>query len=85
MLPVDYLCALRSLLDEIEEETGFEARYGLPLNGLAISEQYAVTTPSATDGESWPRRPASDNTMGSYEPGDCGVEATRHQSSEIAE
>jgi hypothetical protein len=85
MLPVDYLCALRSLLDEIEEEAEFESRYGLPLNGLAISEQYAVTTPSVTDGEHWPRRPVSDNTMGSDEPGDCRVEAVRPQSSEIAE
>ena len=85
MLPVDYLCALRSLLDEIEEEAEFEARYGRPLNCLSISEEYAVTTPSATEGEHWPRRPASDNTMGSDEPGVCRVEAVRPQSSEIAE
>ena len=85
MLPVDCLCALRSLLDEIEEEAEFEDRYGRPLNSLSISEQYAVAAPSATDGESWPKRPASDNTMGSDEPGDCRVEAVRPQSSEIAE
>jgi len=85
MLPVDYLCALRSLLDEIEEETEFEARYGLPLNRLSISEQYDVTHAGGNAGEHWPKRPASDNTLGSDEPGYCGVEATRHQSSEIAE
>jgi len=85
MLPVDYICALRSLLDEIEEEAEFESRYGRPLNCLSISEQYAVAAPSTTAGEHWPKRPTSDNTMGSDEPGDCGVEATRHQNSEIAE
>jgi hypothetical protein len=85
MLPVDCLCTLRSLLDEIEEEAEFESRYGRPLNSLSISEQYAVAAPSATDGEHWPKRPASDNTLDSDEPGYCGVEATRHQSSEIAE
>ena len=85
MLPVDYLRALRTLLDEIEEEAEFESRYGLPPNRLSISEQYAVAAPGGTDGEHWPKRPASDNPLGSVEPGYCGVEATRHQSSEIAE
>jgi hypothetical protein len=84
MLPVDYLRALRTLLDEIEEEAEFEARYGLHPNGLSISKQHAVTYPGGTAGEHWPKRPASDNTLGSDEPGDCGVEATRPKSSDVA-
>ena len=80
MLPSDYLRALRTLLDEIQEEAEFEARYGMPPKGLSIDRQYG----GATAGEHWPKRPTSDSTLGSDRPGDNDVEAARQQSSGVA-
>ncbi len=81
-LPDDHLRALRKLLDEIEEESEFEARYGMTLNGRGISEQHGVSSGGAT-GEHWPKRPASDNNPDSERPGDSDVEAAQHQSSDV--
>ena len=81
-LPDDHLRALRKLLDEIEEESEFEARYGVTLNGLGINEQHGVSSGGAA-GEHWPKRPPTDDSPDSEQPGDGAVEAVQHQSSDV--
>jgi hypothetical protein len=81
-LPDDHLRALRKLLDEIEEESEFEARYGMPLNSLGINEQHGASSGGAA-GEHWPKRPPTDSTPGSDRPGECDAEAVQHQRSDV--
>ena len=69
-------------MDEIEEESEFEARYGMTLNVLGINEQHGVSS-GGTAGEHWPKRPPSDNAPDSDRPGESDVEAAQHRSSDV--
>ncbi len=81
-LPDDHLRALRKLLDEIEEEAEFEARYGMPPNGLGRDE-HGVRYCDGAAGEHWPKRPTSDDNPDSDRPGHSDVDAAQPQSSEV--
>jgi hypothetical protein len=80
-LPDDLAGALRLLLDEVEEEAAFEDRFGRPLKDLSIEELCAATYHGMTVGESWPKRPRSDNTADSNGPGNDDADARQQTSS----
>ncbi len=75
--PDSMVGALRLLLDEVEEEAEFVARFEKPLRDLSIEELCAATDRGVFVGESWPRRPPSDQAPETEKPGAAEAQAAQ--------